>query len=85
MSLHTALSLRVGLCVCMFLFVCLCVMFGCPAVPPEPPVLYDSSGRQIRERAGPFREGQTVTITCVTSGGEPTATADCGLRTTNAD
>ncbi|XP_043241732.1 hemicentin-2-like isoform X2 [Amphibalanus amphitrite] len=40
-------------------------------VPPEPPVLYDSSGRQIRERAGPFREGQTVTITCVTSGGSP--------------
>ncbi|XP_037072922.1 nephrin-like isoform X2 [Pollicipes pollicipes] len=40
-------------------------------VPPDPPVLYDGQGRLVRQVAGPFREGQTATITCVTGGGSP--------------
>ncbi|XP_028031288.1 irregular chiasm C-roughest protein-like [Bombyx mandarina] len=41
-------------------------------VPPEPPRLYDSEGREILGNfAGPFREGQNLLLSCQAAGGKP--------------
>ncbi|XP_030038013.2 LOW QUALITY PROTEIN: neural cell adhesion molecule 2 [Manduca sexta] len=41
-------------------------------VPPEPPRIYDSEGREILgTHAGPFREGQSLLLSCQAAGGKP--------------
>lgn len=41
-------------------------------VPPESPRIYDSEGREIHGAiAGPFREGQSLLLSCQAAGGKP--------------
>ncbi|XP_054933189.1 neural cell adhesion molecule 1-like [Dermacentor andersoni] len=45
-------------------------------VPPETPVIRDRFGNKVGKVAGPYREGESLTLTCEVSGGvpEPTVT-----------
>ena len=39
------------------------------AVPPDPPVILDSNGRRVGSLIGPYDEGETLSITCMSSKG----------------
>ncbi|XP_075537325.1 roundabout homolog 3-like [Dermacentor variabilis] len=45
-------------------------------VPPETPVIRDKFGNKVNKVAGPYREGESLTLTCEVNGGvpEPTVT-----------
>lgn len=41
----------------------------CIAVPPSKPVIFDESGREVKDLVGPYLEGETIVLKCITSGG----------------
>ncbi|XP_077557008.1 neural cell adhesion molecule 1-like isoform X2 [Haemaphysalis longicornis] len=43
-------------------------------VPPETPVIRDKFGNKVGKVAGPYREGESLTLTCEVSGGVPEPT-----------
>ncbi|KAH7961457.1 hypothetical protein HPB52_009234 [Rhipicephalus sanguineus] len=42
--------------------------------PPEPPVIRDGEGNELRGTIGPFNEGSTLALVCVVYGGKPKPT-----------
>ncbi|XP_076335789.1 protein turtle-like isoform X2 [Tachypleus tridentatus] len=40
-------------------------------VPPREPIIVDENGRQLKGLAGPFNEGQPLSLTCSVVGGKP--------------
>ncbi|XP_065289526.2 nephrin-like isoform X1 [Dermacentor albipictus] len=42
--------------------------------PPEPPVIRDGEGNELRGKIGPFNEGSTLALVCVVYGGKPKPT-----------
>ena len=40
------------------------------AVPPDEPIIYDSEGMRLLDVSSPVPEGESLTLTCETSGGE---------------
>ena len=45
-------------------------LFSFFAVPPDEPVIYDSDGMRLLDVTSPVAEGESLTLTCETSGGE---------------
>ena len=41
----------------------------CFAVPPDPPFIVDSSGRRVGSLIGPYDEGESLSINCMSSNG----------------
>ena len=39
------------------------------AVPPDPPVILDPNGRRVGSLIGPYDEGESLSITCMSSKG----------------
>ncbi|KAM7302137.1 hemicentin-2 [Ixodes scapularis] len=42
--------------------------------PPEPPVIRDGAGNELRSTIGPYNEGSTLALVCVVYGGKPKPT-----------
>ena len=40
------------------------------SVPPTIPTIYDETGREIKDLVGPYLEGETIVLKCITSGGK---------------
>ena len=40
------------------------------SVPPSIPTIYDETGRQVKDLVGPYLEGETIVLKCITSGGK---------------
>merc|ERR1719495_672612 len=40
-------------------------------VPPDKPILVDEDGNQVKNKFGPFFEGEKISLTCEVSGGRP--------------
>ena len=49
-------------------------MYYLIAVPPEKPVIMDLTGREVGRRLGPYKEGESVVVTCSVLGGRPSPT-----------
>ena len=45
------------------------------AVPPSQPTIFDETGREVKDLVGPYLEGETIVLKCITSGGRPAAAA----------
>ncbi|KAK8783563.1 hypothetical protein V5799_010073 [Amblyomma americanum] len=51
-------------------------------VPPETPVIRDKFGSKVEKMAGPYREGESLTLTCEVTGGVPEPTVTWWRNTT---
>ena len=40
------------------------------AVPPSKPTIFDETGREVKDLVGPYLEGETIVLKCITSGGK---------------
>jgi len=40
-------------------------------IPPSKPTIFDETGREVKDLVGPYLEGETIVLKCITSGGDP--------------
>lgn len=45
------------------------MMFILITVPPQTPAIFDGTARELTGIAGPYKEGDPMTLTCIASGG----------------
>lgn len=45
------------------------ILFFAISVPPQTPVIFDGTARELSGIAGPYKEGDPMTLTCIASGG----------------
>ena len=43
---------------------------GIISVPPQEPLIFESSGLSLRGEVGPYREGSTLDLTCIVRDGK---------------
>ena len=74
-------KLESGSCLlCSFTYYFICELNVFPsfsfAVPPSKPTIFDETGREVKDLVGPYLEGETIVLKCITSGGKSLSLLD---------